>query len=186
MDFSNYVTDYDYYVYCLLSLSENTKYNISMKQYVAEIASLLCRNNAELSWGALDKPEELYSNSFEYFNSFSTKKMSQNEINQILWKAQIKYIFPILEDYRCCLVSKYGNILKDYLPFEFVYGDTVDDVNELELSHILYINKESDFLKKTELDRLVHFKDIRNDLAHMKPTSADKISKILSETTGKY
>lgn len=180
-NFSDYISDYDYYVYCLLAIAENKKYNITIKQYVAEIASLLCKDNAELCWRLLENPDELYLNTYEYYNSISSKKLSQNEINQVLWTAQIKYVFPILEKYRCSIAEKYKTTLKQRLPFEVKYGDTVSEVYNLELSHILCINHDLNFLTKSEFDKLIQFKNIRNDLAHMKPTSALNIRETLNK-----
>lgn len=180
-DFGNYISDYDYYVYCLLTISDNKKYNITMKQYIAEIASLLCRDNAELCWQLLKNPKELYFNTYEYFNSVSPKKMSQNAVSQILWTAQIKYIFPILEKYRCSITKKYEGTLLGYLPFDVKYGDTISEPNNLELGHLLYINSESTFLNYSEYEKVKQYKDIRNELAHMKPTSAENVNDILSK-----
>ena len=181
IDFSKYVTEYDYYVFCLLSVPDNFHKSMKMKQYLAEITSELCRKDPFLIYDLLEDPEELYMNTYPYYNRFVSEIVSENEINTILWKAQIKLVFPILEEYRCFLVEKYRKHLESKLPFEVPYGESITEPENLELGHILFLNKELVFLKKNELEKLKLYKTVRNNIAHMRPASPDSIEGILSD-----
>lgn len=181
IDFLEYVTEYDYYVFCLLSVPDSFHKSMKMKQYLAEITSELCRKDTFLIYDLLEAPEELYTNTYRYYNQFVLEKVSENEINKILWKSQIKLVFPILEEYRCFLVEKYRSDLESKLPFEVPYGESITEPENLELGHILFLNKELDFLKKNELEKLRLYKTVRNNIAHMRPASPDSIEGILSD-----
>ena len=81
-----------------------------------------------------------------------------------LWKAQLKVIFPIVEEARLRLVEEYHTTLQRHLR---EFGATTDDLNEVELGSVLRVAKQ--FSLPTDLVRQVQvLVDIRNKLAHLK------------------
>ena len=112
---------------------------------------------------------------YNYLEELFPGEYSQGEISKCLWRAQIKYMFPVLESYRCELAERWKNMLSLELPFTVPYGETITSAEELELANIYYINRTRQFLLPSEKDKLKKFIEMRNDLAHMKPTSYDNV-----------
>lgn len=179
IDFCDYVSEYDYYIFCLLSIPDTFKKNMKIKQYISEIISDLCLDDPSLIYDLLENPEELYKNTYQYYNSFISKKMSENEIHKILWKAQTKIVFPVLESYRCSLTDKYKDEFETQLPYKTPFT-VINEAEDLELGHILNINHTLKILSPDEYNQLKLYKTVRDIIAHMKPADASAVEAILS------
>ena len=181
IDYCDYVSEYDYYVFCLLSIPDSFEKNMKIKQYISEILSDLCLDNPSLIYDLLADPKEIYMNTYQYYNSFVSNKMSENEINKVLWKAQTKIVFPVLESYRCSLAEKYRKELETQLPYKTQFGAIISEADGLELGHILNINNTLKFLSNNEYSKVKCYKAVRDLIAHMKPADAFSIENILLE-----
>ena len=178
IDYADYATEYDYYVYCHLLMTEfsGVEFNATIKQYIAELVALLCKEKLERCREVLYEPLRLAKDTYNYLEELFPGEYSQGEISKCLWRAQIKYLFPVLESYRCELAERWNNKLSIELPFTVPYGETINKAEELELANIHYINKKHHFLPLNEEEKWKKYIDMRNDLAHMKPTSYDNVA----------
>lgn len=91
------------------------------------------------------------------------------EVEHGTWKAQIKTIYPLVEEYRQAFVNRHSKaIITNCLPVENSAGEIIRDPQELELGTLVYLaDIKKLVLQGDEYDRLVCFKDARNILSHL-------------------
>lgn len=87
-----------------------------------------------------------------------------------IWRAQLRVIFPFLEDRRLEFVSEYRPFLTlpVVTPFE-----TIDEHDSLEFSHLCH--QLRDLLAADRLQVLEYCRRLRNSLAHSRPANSNDI-----------
>ena len=99
-----------------------------------------------------------------------------------IWEAQIKLLFPIVERYRTHFVKKYRKHIEKALPIETVFGDLIDDPLDVELGALSrLVNEKKVPLTPKEDNQLDAFKKIRNNLAHLRTLDYDQVMWVLSQ-----
>jgi hypothetical protein len=101
-----------------------------------------------------------------------------------LWRAQVKAIFPLIEDIRQKILESIKPFLK--IPFETFYGKkkvVIENFHDLEIRHLFIQIKDSDVIPVKYQGLIGLIRDIRNDLAHQKPTSADNVLNLINYCT---
>jgi len=88
----------------------------------------------------------------------------QKEVEQLLWRAQVGVLFPLLEEERRCYLQEYASLLR--VPHDTGLGSVIRDKEELELGHIHYQLRYR--LGRREQTRLQMLRNVRNSLAHQK------------------
>ena len=76
-------------------------------------------------------------------------------VETAVWKAQIKLVFPELEDFRRNLVQKYSDKIKNYLPITSSSGERIDKPSDVEIGQLFYIAGKGKFLNKNEFKFLL-------------------------------
>lgn len=169
--YGDYVTNYDCLMLCLTLLSSE-KCSSIQKQYISEIASNIACNNVEIA-GLLAKEglslaEDPYGTASQVLWDNDIKVTNLTEaVEMAVWEAQIKLVFPKLEDFRRNLVQKYSDKIKDYLPITSSSGERIDKPSDVEIGQLFFIAGKGKFLDKNEFDMLNKMRDARNLLAHM-------------------
>lgn len=179
--YSDYVTDYDCLMLCMTLLSSE-KCSSVQKQYVSEIASNIAKNNIEIAGILASEGYSLavdpYKTAYEALNSYDIKVTSLSDrVKVAVWEAQIKLVFPRLEDFRRELVEKHKEKLQACLPITSSSGERVERVSDLEIGQLYFIcNGKHHILDKSEFELLKKMRDARNTLAHQEVLSIEKLT----------
>lgn len=171
-NYKDYVSSYDYYIYSMLISANSEIKNKALTNYAAEIASMLCNNNAEVCDLLMSDINRLVNDTTSIYGEYIGNNLQETNLNAIIWNAQIRHIFPVIELYRRHIVEKYETKLSEHLPYKTVYGIEIDDILELDLGNLFDIIKQSSLqVEVADYNKLQLYKNIRNDLAHLKPTN---------------
>lgn len=103
----------------------------------------------------------------KFHSSFIALKDDLKEIDRRLWMAQIKVIFPYIEDQRRLILEE----IKDLLRIPFITSDsrTISNWQDLELSHIYVQMITYNGFNKELTQKVKKLKDLRNKLSHLEP-----------------
>ena len=94
--------------------------------------------------------------------------LSDEEVQQRIWKAQIKNLFPLIESYRGEFVSKYLAAIEKVLPISSSNGEQFTKPHEVEIGTLYYMACNGDIdVNSQDFKRLKCFKEARNKLAHI-------------------
>lgn len=179
IQYSDYVSDYDCLMLCLTLLSSE-KCSSIRKQYISEIASNIAKNNVVIAgWLArkgLSLAEDPYGTASEVLRDNDVKITNLSEaVETAVWEAQIKLVFPRLEDFRRNLVQKYSDRIQRYLPVTSSSGERIDKASDVEIGQLFFICGKGKFIEKGEFDLLCKMRDARNLLAHRESIDFKKL-----------
>ena len=183
--YSDYVSDYDCMMLCLTLVSD-LSCSRAEKMYLCEVASNIARNQVELA--ALLASEKLallhdpaaVAESVYQENGVKVTNL-QEAVRTAVWEAQIKLVFPKLENFRAGIIQKYEAKLQRFLPIRSSNNDRIDKATDLEIGQLFYICKENRASKITEyaeFEQLRKMRDARNTLAHWETLSYDQLKDI--------
>ncbi len=176
----DYITAYDYYVYYMLETAELYSCSTLKKQYIAELLASFCADDVATADIMLNRREEILERPIELYNECSGQNNPQAELQSRLWRAQMKVLFPAIEDFRYYIVRKYYDQIQKALPFETVYKFEISEAFELDLGNILAMNNAGCIsLRQNDVEKIHDYKSIRDDLAHMRPSAFCNIEKLL-------
>lgn len=89
-------------------------------------------------------------------------------IQNAIWNAQIKILFPQIEKQRLALIDRMGKVLDVLLPFSDEWGNRFSRREEIELRHIQhFLSNGRITLLPQDRRRFENLYDMRNDLAHL-------------------
>lgn len=108
------------------------------------------------------------------------RDLTVEQISSAVWKADIVILFPILEQWRFDLVTKYEAELRRFLPIRNSNGEKVEEPFDLELGSLLYIAVQNQPFTKAEYDQLKLCRSVRNKLAHNQAIPAEEAYAVLS------
>lgn len=99
-------------------------------------------------------------------SAFLAEKRRYAELNMRIWSAQVKVLFPHMEEHRIRLLRRYEKRLR--IPYVTARRETIDELLDLEIGHIDSQFRERVFEVEEDDRRLSSLlKKIRNDLAHL-------------------
>ena len=97
-----------------------------------------------------------------------------------MWRAQIKSIYPHLEEFRKEFVQKHFTAIAKQLPKKDSCGETITDPKEEELGMLVYmVGIGALRLDDIDYKKLCRFRDARNKLSHLSTLSYDEIRALL-------
>lgn len=181
----DYVTDYDCMMLCLTLVSD-IKCSRAEKMYLCEVASNIANNNVELaSMLAMSKTSLIlnpYDVSAEVFASNGIKVTKLTErVRRAVWEAQIRLVFPKLENFRADIIRKYEDKISHYLPIKSSNNDIVNKASDLEIGQLFFIcnaNRSKKVVDQLDYDMLKKMRDARNTLAHLEVLSYEDLTEI--------
>ncbi len=100
---------------------------------------------------------------------------SDHEIKRRIWSAEVGVLFPFVDEKRRELIAKYSKVLR--VPFKPLDSNKeITELHNLEVGHIETQLLKDRSSKSSSLGRYVRrLKDIRNDLAHFKPLTLERL-----------
>ena len=198
----NCISSYDVQLFNSFIVEERKGLTMEWKRYLATAAANICNTDSEISayllehiapdrQSPLDVIEELadlpqyvargtdrYSaHIFAYCRSHDSK-----ELEQRLWKAQIKTLFPLIEMERIQIITEYYEDLQDILDNHSVeqFGEIIRDPIRLELGTLCYLMcRHSCFHDKYTRDRIDFLHQCRNHLAHAHCCNVSEVKELL-------
>ena len=180
--YNDYVTDYDCMMLCLTLVSD-LKCSRAEKMYLCEVASNIAHNNVELAAMLASRRTNLIQNPY----NVSAKVFEENEVKvtnlkervrMAVWEAQIKLVFPKIENFRADLIRKYESKISRFLPIKSSNNDVVDKATDLEIGQLYFICRSQKIIDLPEFEMLKKMRDARNTLAHWEALSYDRLTEI--------
>nr|MCR5650353.1 hypothetical protein [Lachnospiraceae bacterium] len=162
-----------------------------IKKYVSELVANIAGNDIELSALCIKNYRLFLGNPSEQIKTITNEEVRSggtdfiykkdfNEIEHLIWLAQIKTIYPFIEEYREDFVKKYSVDISKKLPIEASYGEVYSDPKDVELGTLVYMAGCGDLvLNGKEYEKLKKFKDARNKLSHLSTLNIEEINELL-------
>ncbi len=187
--FDDYVNEYDRIVFCTLAASA-VKESSFIKNYLTELTANVVDNDIELCAQCIghcrDFLEEPYGTIGKIISSEVRSDGSEfrfakpeSEVNRLIWLAQIRTIYPVLEEYRESFVQKYAAMIEKQLPISSSFGEIYDNPADVELGTLKFMADERKLnLSQKEYDRLKMNKEARNKLSHLAQLTLEEIKKL--------
>lgn len=103
-----------------------------------------------------------------------SQKTVEKRMSDYFEEAQIKLVFPKLENSRAELIRKYETKIQRFLPIRSSNNDKIGRATDLEIGQLFFVRKEnraSKITEYTELEMLRKMRDARNTLAHWETLS---------------
>lgn len=181
VSYDDIVTDYDVYSFATL-LAAEAKCRTSLRQYLADLATQVCEKDVELVAECIVKWEAFFKNPQETIDKICRKscrsdgtKFKQEVAKEFLirkiWTAQVRNIFPELENYRIRFIEKYADDIK-----KLYAGDDPIELGKL----YYYVMDRKLIVSYEEKDTLEIYKEARNKIAHLGIISFENIRRILA------
>lgn len=184
----------DYGVQLFLDhILDQMEYSDNWKRYLSMLISSLCKKDVEVACDfaqkfnhkvtRIDDALKQLAKDLKYERRGSAeghilnlvRNSKQDDINRLVWIAQMQVLFPILEVERVKWVKYYEKQIKNVLEKQTVlYADGITrilDPYEIEVKHLytFYYNKDLDEnFDAKKLNRLEVMRECRNHLAHLK------------------
>ena len=184
--FEDYINEYDRIVFATLA-SSSVKENPFIKNYLTELAANVVGNNIELCALCISRYKEFLNTPYEIIcdivdnntdqegNEF-INNMTIEDVNHCVWQAQIRTVYPKLEEFREEFVQKHASAIKEQLPIKTAYDEECDDPKDVELGTLIYMAGTGGlYLSYHEYEELNRYKEARNKLSHLDVLSLDEI-----------
>jgi hypothetical protein len=188
------VGDYDAYVFYML-LASSLPESRYLQQYAAELAYALSGGDTELGCACLshetyqdflNDPIRAVKSNIDGVRSdggIFVWDMNDEQSVRAVWKAQIRIIFPMVEEFRSRFIDRHREEIRAHLPIRNSAKEAVTDPGDVELGSLAYMAWNNELkLKEGEESALKTCKDARNKLAHCDVLSIDLLRKVISVT----
>ncbi len=190
VSFDDYINEYDRMVFSMLA-SSSVREPLVIKNYLAELASNVAGNDIELLASCLKKHAEFLQNPYNVVRAIADSEYRSDgsdysyegtieDIEHYIWKAQIKTIYPLIEEFRGNFVGRHSLAISKELPITSAYGEIYDDPKDVELGTLVYmVDNGKITLTSQDYFRLKKFKDARNRLSHLNVLTAEEIKELI-------
>jgi hypothetical protein len=168
-----YITEYDMQLYASYCLAGREDLPSSLRYYITQLASRFSGYDPELccslaNESIADDPEGVLSSFASMHETMSFLKYNLTDIHSIIWEAQVRTVFPIIERIRRRFIEKYHADLRDMLPQRDEFGKEIHKPEEMELRHMWYYYfKDYGFYSSEEGSEFQMASEARNKLAHL-------------------
>ncbi len=185
LQYADYVTDYDCMMLCLTLVSD-LSCSRAEKMYLCEVASNIAHNHVELAallvsekLGLLREPLAAAERICRE-NGIKITNL-QEVVRTAVWEAQIKLVFPKLENFRSSIIRRYEAKLQQFLPIRSSNNDKIERPADLEIGQLFYLCKQNRASKITdyaEYEKLHKMRDARNILAHLETLTYHQLKEL--------
>ena len=151
--------------------------------YLCEVASNIAHNNVELAAMLASRGSDLIQNPFEVSEEILEENKVKitnlkERVKMAVWEAQIKLVFPKIENFRAGLIRKHENKISHHLPIKSSNNDVVDKASDLEIGQLFFICHSQKIIDLPDFEMLKKMRDVRNTLAHWEALSYDQLTGI--------
>lgn len=193
--FNQNISAYDRFAFCALIASGSSNCKEYLCQYLAELAASICNDDIELCAKCVGMGNQFLKNPEETLKQIITESYrsdgekiiysrTPDELKTLIWEAQLKNIFPVIEKYRSYFIKKYNDNIRTALPISNSYGQKVITPEEVEIGMLIYLigNGTIRLNNSNEYQELELFRDARNKLAHLNTIDFETVNIILKRS----
>lgn len=189
ISFDEYLTEYDHIVFATLASASISAPPIT-KQYLSELAASTLGDDIELCAACLKRANEFLRDPFALISDITKSETrcdgseysyNKNEsmVKHCIWKAQIKAIYPLLEQFREDFVQKHASAIMKQLPISSAFGEEYTDPKDVELGTLVFmVGSQRLVISPGEYDKLIRYRDARNVLSHLNILGYDDIQSL--------
>lgn len=169
--------DYDCRVFCLEAAAALN--NTGLRTYQAELALHIGGTDPELSWELLQLGEALLQDPVAATRGFG--QLSEQQTVSAAWRAAVVLFFPVLEQWRTDCIRRNAGELQRQLPITDSNGESITELEDLELGNLYYIRKNRPGCKLSQEDKVKIdlCRHARNLLAHNKMICLEDARRIM-------
>lgn len=161
-----------------------------LRPYLAEVVTQLAGRDTELAAALLQQGQALLETPMEAVSialeagRYSDGApfpacFSEDAVHRAFWTAQVRLLFPYLEEQRIAFLERHAEEAKRLLPYENGNHETVSDLPSIEIGKIYYeIGRGGLQASERERDAVALHRSARNDLAHLKPLALDVLKAV--------
>ncbi len=160
--------------YFALSMLASGRLGKNFREYAATLCAELANGDAERCNTLCKSIEQVLQDPLS-----ACMAGDESRQKQLVCRAQTRSISPLIDIGRLKLISIFGKQIAGILPQRDDYGTEIDDVNEVELRHLVYFCHH-DLLTITPRVKNVLYVlyNARNDISHLKLLSYDEIQRL--------
>ncbi len=186
LSFDEAVTEYDRIVFATLAAASLRSAPL-IGSYLTELAANALGSDVELCAACIQRADEFLQDPYRLIQEIAatqtrsngapfTFDRSESALAALIWRAQIRSIYPRLEEYRERFIQRHYAELKRLLPLEAAPGEIYSEPEDLELGKLFYLaSSKRLLLTSDEYDRLENYKRARNSLSHLSPLTYSDI-----------
>ena len=173
IDYDANINNFDMLMLCMTILSEQNC-SIQQKQYIAETAAgKLAEYKGSLPVNTLNIAKKIFKENNIPCDDIETR------VKKSLWKAQVKILFPIIEQFRSRFISENLDRFKGYS----LNAYKTHSIFELEIGQLYHFCMNNNILMKKELKFLEKVKDARNSIAHLDVVPYNDVMSLMDKCT---
>ncbi len=188
--FQEAIQSYDRFAFCAV-VSADVAITEELRPYLAELAAIIGGKDLELCDICVRRGESLLKNCAETLQQLQQEEIRSDgslhevgacleQLDTLLWEAQIKLIFPAIQKYISQFIHLHFEELAHALPITDAFDQVIDTPHDLEAGQLLrLVTCQKVSASSTEYADLKCCRDARNDLAHLSPVEFDKVKHIL-------
>ena len=175
-------------VFCMDLIEEISQEDETLSEYsdyLAELSVQVGRNDPEICSALLTDPMAFLRNPLRVgeeawsLDRHTIKRTTDSDIFRLVWKAQLVWLFPLLEQERLEFVKTHARVLKNYLPLTGAGETRIDDPEDLEFGMLYYIKNKNNLIFSEREQRLLNLgRNARNLLAHNTPLSFEAVGEL--------
>ena len=161
--------------YFALSILASGRLGKNFQEYAATLCSELANGNVELCHTLCKNIDNVLR------DPLSTCMVGEDDLQlkQLVCRAQTRSISPLIDIGRLKLISIFGTRIASILPQKDDFGTEIDDVNEVELRHLVYFSRNGLLpITPKEKEVLHSLYNARNAISHLNLLSYDEIQKL--------
>ncbi len=186
LSFDDCITEYDRIVFTTL-VSASVKAPPYIKDYLTELASSVIGNDIELCAACVQQWKEFLKSPMHLIESIVSAgrrsdgssysfERQEADIHSMIWRSQIRSIYPHIEEYRQEFIRRHRSELMSVLPVESSIGEVCREPEDIELGTLIYLaGSKRLFIRSDEYEKLEKYRDARNCLSHLGILSYDSI-----------
>lgn len=180
---------YDCYLFNMLAAA-SLKESAIFKQYLTEAVTLVIPNDVELSAECIKRGRafledpaktvrEIIESEIRCEGQKFVFEVSEKQMQERIWEAQIKVVFPVVEKKRSGLINKYRKYIEGLLPVTGAYGEVVYEAEAVEIGMISHLVTSGKLQVSSEDAKVISkLRNARNVLAHVRILSQKEIDEI--------
>lgn len=190
--FDEYVSEYDRIAFCTLA-SSSVKGNSFIKNYLTELVANVSGNDIELCAACIRNYQDFLKAPYATIRKIVHDQVRSDDtgyifdkdedaVKYLIWRAQIRTVYPVLEEYRENFVQRYSSVIEEQLPITSSYGETYDVPRDVELGTLKYMADNGRLsLSEKEYESLEINKDARNKLSHLMILTLEEVKGLYAQ-----